>query len=245
MPKTIVFNGRDVYVRGTRSGRVEFRYPEDRVWFTLDGGGVRLPRSLDGHRLARLGAGVGLCRALDGHPRARPSRADQAMSTHDELRARIHLVIPGVAPSKGNSYRIVYRKGRPTLMKAGGGRYHDGRTVDAFEAAALRAMLEAKARPMPGFLTVEAVVYPPDLRADVPGVEKVLLDSLQSWRQRGRQRVPNPFGAGCYDDDRQVRRFVADFGGVDATSPRVEVIVTPWTPRSGALAFVSPAVVGP
>jgi hypothetical protein len=33
----IVLDGREVLVRGTRTGRVEFRYPDDAVWFSLDG----------------------------------------------------------------------------------------------------------------------------------------------------------------------------------------------------------------
>lgn len=139
----------------------------------------------------------------------------------------IALVIPGVCPSKGNSYRIAYRGDRPTLVK---GQRHDGSaSVEAWEVAALAAMLRARVMPIEGFVAVEALVFPPDDRADVPGVEKALLDSLQSWRKQGRRRAPNPFGAGCYANDKQVRRFVADFGGVDATRPRIEVTVRPWT----------------
>lgn len=35
--KTIVLDGRDVDVRGRRDGRVEFRYTEGDIWFSLDG----------------------------------------------------------------------------------------------------------------------------------------------------------------------------------------------------------------
>lgn len=35
--RTIVLDGKDVYVRATRGGDVQFRYPDDGVWFWMDG----------------------------------------------------------------------------------------------------------------------------------------------------------------------------------------------------------------
>jgi hypothetical protein len=59
-------------------------------------------------------------------------------------------------------------------------------------------------------------VHAPHDRADVPGVEKALLDALQAFRVVNRRRVPNPGGVGCYANDKQVRAFTAEDGGVDA-----------------------------
>lgn len=144
-------------------------------------------------------------------------------------RGPVLLTIPGVAPSKGNSYRAVLRGGKPALVK---GRRHAGSAdVGAFEAAVLQAMVDARLQPFAGPVTVEARVYPPDQRRDTPGVEKALLDALQSWRKQGRVRVPNPGGVGAYADDRQVRRLDVEFGGVDRERPRLELRITPWAPR--------------
>lgn len=155
----------------------------------------------------------------------------------------ITLTVSGWAPSKSNSYRIA--NGR--MFKGSPGRA--GNAVAEFEVSALRTMLENCIKPLEGWVAVEAMVYPPNLRSDIPGCEKVLLDSLQNWRWgkegKRRVRVPNIKGYGCYADDKQVRRFVVDFGGVDAANPRIEIIVTPWVCQKNVHKFLTNSRIKP
>lgn len=143
----------------------------------------------------------------------------------------INLTIPGWAPSKSNSYRIGTTKaGTPFLFKGSPGRTGDA--VKDFELAAQAACITNRVDPFEGDVTVEAMVYAPNMRCDIPGVEKVLLDSLQNWRWktvRGkRTKFVNVGGYGCYLNDSQVKRFVVDFGGLDPVNPRIVVTVKPW-----------------
>lgn len=147
----------------------------------------------------------------------------------------VRLTIPGWAPSKSNSYRIGRRAdGTPVIVKGGGsGRNHDkGNALAEFEQAALAAVLTNRVEPFEDFVSVEATVYPPNMRCDIPGCEKVLLDSLQNWRmgkgKSKRRRVVNIGGYGCYLNDSQVKRFLVEFGGVDKVNPRIVVTIKPW-----------------
>lgn len=141
----------------------------------------------------------------------------------------IRLVIPGWAPSKSNSYRIA----RGRLIKGSPGRA--GTAVQDFELATLTTMCMARVEPFEGPVSVEAMVFPPNMRSDIPGVEKLLLDAMQNWRwgkvRGARKRIVNVGGYGCYLNDAQVRRFLVDFGGVDKVSPRIVVRIFDWYPR--------------
>lgn len=130
------------------------------------------------------------------------------------------ITVPGSVPSKGNLYRVSRR----------GGLYSTGEVHD-FSALVARVMIDAALVPLKGDVDVTVWVYSANDRRDIAGCEKALLDALQNWR-RGSRGKRIPIRHGCYQNDKQVRRFLVEWGGIDKKNPRCEVIVKAYSPES-------------
>lgn len=135
--------------------------------------------------------------------------------------APLVLTIPGKPPSKANRYRIA------------GGRFYADRAVHDYERVIARILADGQVAPLEGFVDVTIHTYPPDLRSDLTGGEKLVLDALQA-EQRVKvgeyfRVIRNKWGA--YVNDRQVRRFEMEFIDVDKVNPRIVVTVRPYSRR--------------
>ncbi|QHM95297.1 MULTISPECIES: RusA family crossover junction endodeoxyribonuclease [Kosakonia] len=113
------------------------------------------------------------------------------------------------APNKGPL------KGRHLISEA-------GRKFRSEACAAIIDQLRRLPKPSTELAAVEILLYPPDCRnRDIDNYNKALLDSLTH--------------AGVWEDDRQVKRMLVEWGPV-VKGGRVEISITKYVPTAVAAA---------
>lgn len=113
------------------------------------------------------------------------------------------------APNKGPL------KGRHLISAA-------GRKFQSAACAAIIEQLRRLPKPSTELAAVEIPLYPPDeRRRDIDNYNKALLDSLTH--------------AGVWEDDRQVKRMLVEWGPV-VKGGRVEITITKYVPTAVAAA---------
>ena len=112
---------------------------------------------------------------------------------------KVKFVIKGEAASKSNSRRLIWRGGKPRIIKSDKALSY----LDTF-----KSQCPILKHPLEGDLLFEAVIYYASRRPDLD--ESLILDAMQGM---------------IYKNDRQIRRKIVTWG-LDRANPRAEITVS-------------------